>query len=69
MTAARTFVAVALLTVLPACCAPPEAPEPPTTPAPTAVLIPPASCRKTPAGPVCDPPEVGPDPSTPSTPG
>jgi hypothetical protein len=45
-----------------ACSCPPRSPEPPAItvrpPQPTAVLIPPASCRQTPTGPVCDPPEV-----------
>ena len=62
MTRRQLLAAAVLASLAAACSASPEAPEPPTTPAPAAVLIPPASCRQTPTGPFCDPPDAGPDP-------
>jgi hypothetical protein len=52
-----TLLAVGLATVLASCSIAPSDP-PPSEPSPS--LIPPASCRQTPTGPLCDPPEVGP---------
>jgi hypothetical protein len=56
------LLAVAFALAFSACSCPPQLPEPPAItvqqPQPTAMLIPPASCRQTASGPVCVPPEV-----------